>query len=400
MRDTVDYPNGFPDAEPPLPADGSFLYNNGVVENFDDENLLFKQVYTLTSIDAHGKAQTLLENAPVAPSHVGDASFPDYQALRDEATVPLDTGKGMAFAGQAEDSFFLDLRIFDLLYGGDLSEVGNDTLAPYNVNSVALQVPTSSLLNEKKYDHDDNRKTPRVVDPTIGVWSTTDQASVRIRGEDGSLSGHGRFVQVSRLGNPLVNEVVFPAPALKNAFNALEPENDASVEAAINKVVNPELPYLLNRIYELEVPETPRNDLFTIFLTGINGLNMPLTDHLQPAELLRLNTSIQVTEEPNRLGALGGDLQGYPNGRRLSDDVLDIAVQAVAGAVSVDSDGTVGGTHGRLTAPEGKDSPVNLVEALAAGDRVDTNNAEFSDTFPYLALPISGSQVPGAVEEP
>jgi len=142
-------------------------------------------------------------------------------------------------------------------------------------------------------------------------------------------------------------------------------------------VLNPEVPYLLNAIYGLDIPETPRNDLQAIYLTGLAGLNQPA--EVQPAELLRLNTSIEPAAEPNRLGVLAGDNQGFPNGRRLADDVVDISLQAVAGAVSVDENG----------APTG----VSIVEPLAGGDAVDANQVEFSDTFPYLALPISGSAV-------
>ncbi|MEJ5944139.1 DUF4331 domain-containing protein [Pseudokineococcus basanitobsidens] len=369
-RGDVDYPDGAD-----LPADGTFLYNNGPVSSLDDPTLLFKQTYTLTEITDEGE-DVLVEGAPVAPSHVGDASFPDYQALRDEAVVDVADG-GKSFVGQAEDSFFLDLRVFDLLYGGDLSETGNDTLAPYNVNSVALQLPTESLLGDATYEvTGPDGSTSEGPDPTIGVWSTTDRASVRTAAADGTLTGSGEFVQVSRLGNPLVNEVVIPAN-LKDAFNALPPEQDADVTAAVNKVLNPELPYLLNGIYGLPVKETPRTDLQAIFLTGLKGLNQPLADEVRPSEQLRLNTSVPVTEEPNRLGVLAGDNQGFPNGRRPTDDVLDIALQAVAGAVSVDETG----------APTG----VEIVDALAAGDGVDANNVDFSDSFPYLALPNSGS---------
>ncbi len=385
VRGDADYPDGSPDAVPPLPADGSFLYNNGPVTSFDDATLLFKQTYTLTEIVEGGDTTVLLDGAPVAPSHVGDASMPDYQALRDEAVVPLDGEPGTSFVGQAEDPFFLDLRVFDLLYGGDLSEVGYDTLAPFNVNSVALQVPTASLLGAATYDDDDDVSTPEVVDPTIGIWSTTDRASVSTLDGAGSKVSTGPFVQVSRLGNPLVNEVVIPAN-LKDGFNALAPANDATVELAVNKVLNPELPYLLDAVYGLPVKETPRNDLFTIFLTGVTGINRPLSDTAQPSEVLRLNTSIPVSAEQDRLGVLAGDAQGFPNGRRLTDDVVDIALQAVAGAVDVDADG----------APTG----VNPVAALAAGDAVDANNVEFSDTFPYLALPNSGSQERAVVEVP
>jgi hypothetical protein len=268
----------------------------------------------------------------------------------------------MAFAGQADDSFFLDLRIFDLLYGGDLSERGFDTLNGFNVNSIALQVPIADITSED--------------DPVIGVWSTTDRASMRVQNADGTQEYSGDFVQVSRLGNPLVNEVVVPAQ-LKDAFNALAPANDASVPAIPNKVLYPEVPKLLTAIYGLEVPEEPRDDLFTIFLTGLEGLNQPAGE-VQPAELLRLNTSIAPAEEPNRLGVLAGDNQGFPNGRRLTDDVVDIELQALAGAVTVDERGG---------APTG----VAIVEALAEGDKVNENDKEFGDSFPYLALPHGSS---------
>lgn len=392
-RGAVDYPEGAPDATPALPADGSFIYNNGPVTSFADPNLLFKQTYTLTAIPETGPAVTLLTDAPVAPSHVGDASMPDYEALRDEAVVPVLGGAGSSFVGQTEDPFFLDLRVFDLLYGADLTEAGVDTLAPYNVNSVALQIPTDLLLDATvTYDVDANPATPPVPDPTIGVWSTTDRASVRTIGAGGDVTPSGAFVQVSRLGNPLVNEVVIPAP-LKNAFNNLAPEADRTVTPAVNKVLNPELPYLLNAVYELPVKETPRTDLFTIFLTGVTGLNRPLAGTAVPAEMLRLNTAVPVSAAPERLGVLAGDEQGFPNGRRLTDDVLDIALQAVAGAVSVEADASASGTSGRATG-------VTIVPALAAGDGVDENDAAFSDSFPYLALPISGSATPEAVEVP
>jgi hypothetical protein len=352
------------DYEDPAP-DGTFLYNNGPVTALDDPTLLFKQTYTLTAIAEDGSETVLVEGADVAPSRVGDASMPDYEALRDQAIVDVEGG-GQSFVGQADDPFFLDLRVFDLLYGGDLSERGNDTLDGFNVNSVALQVPISDVTTGD--------------DPVIGVWSTTDRASMRVQNADGSQEYSGDFVQVSRLGNPLVNEVVIPAN-LKDAFNALAPQNDASVEPAVNKVLYPEVPILLQAIYGLEPKETPRDDLFTIFLTGLEGLNKPAGE-VQPAELLRLNTSIPPSGEENRLGVLAGDNAGFPNGRRLGDDVVDIALQAVAGAVSVSEQGG---------APTG----VEIVDALAEGDKVNENDKEFGESFPYLALPHSGSSVDG-----
>ena len=206
-------------------------------------------------------------------------------------------------------------------------------------------------------------------DPVIGVWATNDRRSIKVQAADGTHSYKGKFVQVSRLGNPLVNEVVIPT-GLKDAFNALPPEKDASVAPAVERVNDPEVPKLIEAIYGIPAPETPRDDLFAVFLTGVEGLNMPQGE-VQPAELLRLNTSIAPAGEPNRLGVLAGDTQGFPNGRRLSDDVVDIELQALEGAVRT-----------------GK-----LVEALAAGDAVDTNDLAFESTFPYIAMPHSGSGV-------
>ncbi|MBA2529379.1 MAG: DUF4331 domain-containing protein [Euzebyales bacterium] len=335
---------------------GTFLYNTGPVNSLDDDTLNFTQTYTLDAIKGD-KTKTLVSDAKVAPSYVGDASMPNYAALRDEAIVGI-KGEGRTFAGQADDPFFLDLRVFDLLYGGDLSETGTDTLNGFNVQSVALEVPSKHLTRKK--------------DPVIGVWSTTERRSSNVVNADGTREASGDFVQVSRLGNPLVNEVVIPLE-LKDAFNSLEPENDASVAAAVDRVNDPELPKLIEQIYGIPAPKTPRDDLFAVFLTGIEGLNKPKGE-VTPAEMLRLNTSIEPTDDPDRLGVLAKDTAGFPNGRRLEDDVVDIALQAVEGAVRTGE----------------------LVEALATGDGVDVNDVAFGDSFPYLALPHSGSMTAGA----
>jgi len=349
----------------------TFLYNNGPVTSFDDENLLFKQTYTLESSFNGGPFKTRISNAPVAPSRIGAASMPDYQKLRDQATVQLKGGWKL-FAGQADDPFFLDLRVFDLLYGGDLSETGQDTLAGYNVNTLALQVPFKDVA----LGGDAKRN------PVIGVWTTTDRNRYRVTGQTNPQLGNDR-VQVSRLGNPLVNEVVVPA-GLKDAFNSISPDKDAGIPAVVKRVTNPELPKLIEGIYGVPAPKTPRNDLVEIYLTGIttkaNGpikadLNSQLNNkdvsanQFRPSEMLRLNLGVPVAAAPNRLGVLGGDLQGFPNGRRLSDDVVDISVQAVEGA-----------------AQSGK-----LVQALATGDKVDANDNNFTGAFPYVALPNQGA---------
>ena len=316
----------------------TFLAATGPVTSLKDKNLNYYQTYKLVRISKNGKTKTVVNNRRVAPSNIGAASMPDYGKLRNEATIKA--GKNVkSFVGQAEDSFFLDLRVFDLLYGGDLSEAGDDTLAGFNVNSVALQVPQSWLAKKQ------NAKK----NPVIGVWSTTQKKSA-----------NGSFQQISRLGNPLVNEVVIPLK-LKDAFNGLKPTGDA---AALKYVTNPELPKLIEAVYGIDAPKTPRNDLVSVFLTGVKGLNMP-KGKITPSEQLRLNMSTPVTAVPNRLGVIGGDNQGFPNGRRLGDDVIDIALQVVEGEL-------VG-------------SPNDL------GDGVDANDVAFGDTFPYLALPASGS---------
>lgn len=355
----------------------TFLYNNGPVTSLTDPNLLFRQTYTLQASFDGGPWITRASNVPVAPSRVGPASMPNYQALRDQATTTL-PGGWKTFAGQADDPFFLDLRVFDLLYGGNLSEVGQDTLSGYNVNTIALQVPFADVA----MNGDASRN------PNIGVWSTAERPRIRITGANGHMDARGGWVQVSRLGNPLVNEVIVAAN-LKDAFNALPPSKDASIKPIVNRVLDPEVPKLIQSIYGIKAPDTPRNDLAEIFLTGITtkaggpikaDLNSQLDNadvnakQFRPSEMLRLNLSIKPTAHPNRLGVLGGDLQGFPNGRRLTDDVVDIELQALEGA-----------------AQTGK-----LVDALAKGDGVDANDDPFSSTFPYVALPNVGAVNGGA----
>jgi hypothetical protein len=348
----------------------TFLYNSGSVTSINDKDLLFRQTYTLQSSFNGEPFRTRVANAPVAPSRVGPASMPDYAKLRNQAITQL-PGGWKIFAGQADDPFFLDLRVFDLLYGGHLKEVGQDTLAGYNVNTIAIQVPFKDVAL--------NGNATR--NPNIGIWSTAERHKVRITGTTSTSATD--WVQVSRLGNPLVNEVVVPAN-LKDAFNALPPVKDASIAPVVARVKDPEVPKLIQGIYGIKAPTTPRNDLAEIFLTGITtkaggpikaDLNSQLNNAdvnpgaFRPSEMLRLNLSVKPTAKPNRLGVLGGDLQGFPNGRRLTDDVVDIELQALEGA-----------------AQTGKP-----VAALAAGDGVNANDNPFGKSFPYVALPNEGA---------
>ncbi|SDM87957.1 DUF4331 domain-containing protein [Streptomyces wuyuanensis] len=319
----------------------TFLFNTGPVTSLDDPDLNITQTYDLEMVrlrDQHVISTTKIANdVPVAPSNVGKASMPDYAKLRKEAVRELKDGTTV-FAGQADDPFFLDLRVFDLLYGGDLSEVGRDTLKGYNVNSIALQVPSEHIRQSEGQ-------------PVVGIWTTTHRKSAS-----------GDWTQVSRLGMPLVNEVVIPLKD-KDRFNASSPWNDADF---LESVTKPELPKLIEGIYKIEAPEEPRDDLVSVFLTGVKDLNQP--PNVRPAEALRLNTAVPPTGAPKRLGVLDGDNAGFPNGRRLTDDVLDIALQVVEGELV------------------GKKNDL--------GDAVDKNDVEFEKSFPYVALPASGSNGP------
>jgi Domain of unknown function (DUF4331) len=359
---------------------GTFLTNTGQVTSLTDPDLNQYQTYDLTLINGDTHVTTmLLDDALTAPSIAGAASMPDYTPLRDQAIVNLPGNGGKTFAGQADDPFFVDLRVFDLLYGANASELGTDSLAGYNVNAIALQVPKSALAINGN----------ATANPVIGIWSTTDRRSARVA-SGASSPTPGPFVQVSRLGNPLVNEVVVPL-SLKDAFNSISPDIDHTVAPVVAKVEDPILAGLLKAIYKVPVPPAPRNDLTEIFLQGISKANAGLSGNpatvlpvdlnsqdlnadafvargsvaATPSEMLRLNMSVPVAAAPNSYGVLAGDIQGFPNGRRLTDDVVDIEVQAVAGA-------TVTG---------------KLVDGLSVVDSVDRNDHAFGATFPYLALP-------------
>jgi hypothetical protein len=315
----------------------TFLYNTGPVTSLDDQDLNFYQTYDVQRITIGGPTKTIVDDAVAVPSRVGDASMPDYSDLRDEGIVT--TGKSSVFAGQADDPFFADLRVFNLLYGGDLSETGDDTLAGFSVNSLALQVPKTRLAKSSDAD----------AHPIVGVWST---ASRKAPG--------GAWVQVSRLGMPLVNEVVIPA-GKKDAWNASKPSDDGQF---LSYVTDPEVARLIDAVYDIPAPTTPRDDLVSVFLTGVQGLNQPT--NVVPSEELRLNMSIDPCMSGcSTLGVIGGDNAGFPNGRRLSDDVLDVALQVVEGVLV------------------GQDTGL--------GDGVDANDRTFGNSFPYEALPQSGS---------
>ena len=343
----------------------SFLYNTGVVNHLTDPTLNFYQTYNLTRIE-NGTSKRLVTNARAAPSDVGDASMPRYARLSNEAIYPFGTD-GKSWVGQADDPFFLDLRVFDLLYGLDFSETGHDTLSGFNVNSFALQVPNSDLTHGGDGSG------------IIGIWTTAERRSVRTQYADGHQTFSGNFVQVSRLGMPLVNEVVVPV-GLKDLFNASMPQDDAQFAPKVETWGEDpnDLPALINAIYGIQIPDCDKDpgngidrtcDLVPVFLTGLAGLNKPPAVHA--SEMLRLNTTVPPCRSGcSTLGVIGGDNAGFPNGRRLSDDIIDVSLRVTEGVLI----------------------PGHDPAADNLGDGVNANDASFLSSFPYLALPHSGSE--------
>jgi hypothetical protein len=300
------------------------------------------QPYTVTRI-AGGKS-TVVASGTTPPNNIGPRSTPGYHALVTKSVLSFDGGRSQAFAGQRDDPFFGDVgAIFDLVairkglgnMGG-----GKDFFAGYGVHTYGVQVPISGL---------------KAKNGTIGVWSSVDRRAVTRRGV--VTQKKGGWVQVDRLANPLVNEVIIPT-GLKDRWNALQPANDSAFKKYYE---TPILAAVINKLYKLDVPETGRDDLVAVLLTGVPKLNFTGP---RAADLLRLNLTIPVTHDPKRLGVLAGDNQGWPNGRRLGDDVIDTAEQAVAGFL------------------KGKKVPL--------GDGVNGDDRQLLAAFPYIADPQSG----------
>jgi hypothetical protein len=307
------------------------------------------QTYTVTR---NGKR---VARGITPPANIGDRSTPNYRQLAAKRVYGL-AGGGKVFAGQRDDAFFGDIgAIFDLVAIRKAGTTGNkgggkDFFAGYAVHSIALQVPISQVDNKSH---------------VIGIWSTTDRRKVTISG------GRAReaWVQVSRIGNPLVNEVVIPT-GLKDLYNRTAPAGD---KRFAKWVTEPILAKLLNQLYKVNAPEKNRTDLVQVFATGVPKLTFtgPVI-----ADMLRINLSTPPTPvaKQDRMGVLGGDNAGFPNGRRLIDDVVDIGEQAMAGAL--------------------KGNKVPL------GDGVDAGDVPLLAVFPYQADPADGSSNSKGLQKP
>jgi Domain of unknown function (DUF4331) len=360
----------------------TFLYNTNRITSLDDPARNRPQTYTVTKVDHDAKRSTVLaSNVQTPPVNIGPRSTPNdagqYDALAQAAVRTLADGTKL-FAGQRDDPFYVDLgSIFDL---GGLrpfnsfhliplaNAAGVDDVAGYNTHSIVMQVPISQIGSP-----------PNKV---LGIYASASRQKVRILDEkSGGEQAEGKWVQVSRLGNPLVNEVIIPL-GKKDLWNRSEPEDDAQFEQHYS---SPELAGLVNLLYPglPDAPTTNRGDLVSVLLTGIGPVpgvtaNFNSTGPRR-ADLLRLNVDIPASAAVgagNRLGTLAGDIAGFPNGRRLEDDVVDIEVRAVAC-----------GYGGVLNSLLGL---CNLSPNNAIGDGVNANDRPFSTTFPYLAGPQSG----------
>jgi hypothetical protein len=349
----------------------TFLYNTGPIGSIDSAAWNRPQTYTVTRVDVHtGASQVIVPDGKVPPVNIGPRSTPaaDYDALAQSAVKAV--GGSKFFAGQRDDPFFVDLgSIFDL--GGlrpfnsfHLLALANtpgvDGVGGYNTHSIVMQVPIAEI-----------GQAPNKV---LGIYASASRQSVRILKKDGTEKAEGGWTQVSRLGNPLVNEVLIPL-GQKDFWNRSEPEDDAQFA---KRYTDPELAGLVNGLYPAlpDTPTTGRGELVAVLLTGIPGVN---STGPRQADLLRLNVDIAPDApvgQGDRLAATAGQLSGFPNGRRLEDDVTDIELRAVACGYGDFLAGALGLCNL---------SPNNLI-----GDGVDANDKPFSTTFPYVATPHQG----------
>jgi hypothetical protein len=319
----------------------TFLYNTGPITSLDSSSWNRKQFYSVSRA-----GQELADHLPCPPCNIGPRSTPNYASLASTAVPTLSSGEKV-FAGQRNDPFYVDLgSTFDL---ADLRPFQNlhfipsaatksvDTLATLNVHTIAIQVPISMLTSDGSVPTD-----PMSSKAVLGIYASASRRKVSILNGAGGSNDTGPWQQVSRLGNPLFNEVIVPM-SQKDDWNATEPENDSTF---LSFVQHPELAKLLPGLYPgvfpnlagLNASGAVRADLVAILMTGIPPGIIPGFQNLSAnlknrfADLLRLNVAIPPSSNPNALGILGGDLAGFPNGRRLADDIVAIELRAVAGA--------------------------------------------------------------------
>jgi hypothetical protein len=337
--------------------------------------LSLRQTYTVTMVK--GGVSTPLTNSTGAaliavPSNVGPRTMPNYPALAEQGIYSLGDGIRV-FAGTVDDPFYIDLgAAFDSLNfrtgagGGVLSAAADaddstntapDYISGYNVNTIAIEVPITMLTKTGKIELSTSTSA------TIGAWGTTSRQRVLVRRAPLPAAASGDWSQVQRMGNPLINELIIGTGS-KDKWSMSFPVNDSQF-ASFD--LDPLLARVLNAIYGIKIPTPPRTDLLPL-VTYAPPIAAPGTTPGPIADLLRLNTGVAPTPMPSRkrLGLLAGDGAGYPNGRRVSDDVTDISARAVAGILA-------GAQYN-----------------YRIGDGVNTNDVPYQETFPYVAWAQSG----------
>lgn len=366
---------------------------NGIISSLADLDYNMPQTYSVRRVSRQRVrgGNFLAGGLRTPPSNVGPRATPNYEQNLGQPAVYSLPGGGRVFAGQRDEGFFLDLGApFDIINYRSLGTTGGvDTLRGVNVNSIAIEVPISDVTRTRSVP-----ASSTADDAVIGVFSTASRRSMRVL-SPGAQSQEGAFQQVSRLGSPLVNEVVVPL-GLKDAFNALSPSLDFTVTPVVNAVLDPELPKLIKlalatygtfdgTIVNLNIPPAPRQDIAQIFVFGIpvNPITGPNYTTViggsdgNAHEMLRLNLGLPAlaynAPGGSRLGLLGGDVSGFPNGRRVGDDVVDIEIRALLG--------------GTPFTPAFNVAPNN-----AFGDGVSVNFEGYLDRFPYLNTPNQGNQ--------
>lgn len=398
----------------------SFLAFLPPITSIDDPDINLYQRYDVVRQTMRrgvvSRSTRVGRNLPVAPPNVGPKTMPNYSAIAAGANRTM-SGGGKVFAGQRDDPFFVDAgAAFDainLRVGTGNAGGGKDDLAGLNVHSIVIQVPEAQVTRDARAV-----SAPDADNAVVGVWSTTERrrlqvtnadynqevlantsqgrpeparqrervqrerrtqtrqtpASTAQAGTNGTTGSDADFVQVSRLANPLVNEVIIPI-GRKDEFNRTTPDEDAKRFGQF--ALAPDLAKVLNALYPtLKVPETDRTDIVTALLQGVPDLNRQVDGENAPAvDTIKINLATPPAAEPNRFGVLAGDTQGFPNGRRLADDVTDIDLRVVGGFLKGNK--------------------------LPLGDGVDQNDKPFLTQFPYVAEPHAGFTAdPKRIEPP
>lgn len=384
----------------PNPAAG-FLYNTGPITSLSDSTWNRRQTYDVTKVQG-GKSTTAGSSLPCPPCNIGPLSTPDYPALAAAAVQTLSTGEKV-FAGQRADAFFVDLgAVFDL---GDLRPFaslhagggalgmhnGINTLGASNVHTIALQIPKTMLTSDGS-----NPTDPAKPSAVIGVYASASRQKAQVYdSSQGRFNGSGPYEQVSRLGMPLFNEVLVSL-GMKDQWNASSPFDDSRF---VRDVSFPALADLLPALYPGVFPNLQalnaklqsmpaakqRADLVAIFLTGIPagivpGFQNVTADGNTQADLLRLNMAIPPTPSPNPAGLVGGDAAGFPNGRRLQDDIVTIELRALAG----------------VTYPLVDKSYTPDAAAFKVTDGATGAGINLLTSFPYMPEPYSGYYTPSS----